>query len=75
MTEQAAVPTGLDLHFEALRTLTTSRRMDLIYVFPEGMAAKRNLERFLRRATSPLDQALGTDAWREPVRRAKFRAK
>lgn len=61
-------PTGLDLRFEALRTLTTGRRMDLIYVFPEGMAAKRNLDRFLRRSTSPLDHALGTDAWRVPIR-------
>jgi hypothetical protein len=42
--------------------------MDLIYVFLEGMAAKRNLEKFLRRADSPLDQALGTDAWRGLVR-------
>lgn len=61
-------PTGLDLRFEALRTLTDGRRMDLIYVFPEGMAAKRNLEKFLRRADSPLDQALGTDTWRGLVR-------
>lgn len=61
-------PTGLDLTFEALRTLTRGQRMDLIYVFPEGMAAKRNLERFLRRPESRLDRALGTDAWRGVVR-------
>jgi hypothetical protein len=42
--------------------------MDLIYIFPEGMAAKRNLERFLRRPESRLDRALGSDAWRGVVR-------
>ncbi len=38
--------------------------MDLIYMFPEGMAAKRNLEKFLRQKSSPLDEVLGTDRWR-----------
>jgi three-Cys-motif partner protein len=60
-------PTGLDFRFDALRILTHGRRMDLIYVFPEGMAAKRNLQTFLRQDHSALDDVLGTRAWRESV--------
>ena len=57
-------PTGLHLRFESLRILTEGRRLDLIYLFPEGMAVKRNLETFLGQAISPLDDVLGTDEWR-----------
>jgi three-Cys-motif partner protein len=61
-------PTGLDLTFDSLRVLTRGRRMDLIYVFPEGMAAKRNLQKFLRQEHSTLDAVLGDSRWRETVR-------
>jgi len=57
-------PTGLHLRFETLRRLTEGRRMDLIYVFPEGMAVKRNIEKFLEQRSSPLDELLGTTEWR-----------
>lgn len=61
-------PTGLHLHFETLRRLTDRRRVDLIYVFPEGMAVKRNLEKFLGERTSPLDEVLGSSEWRARAR-------
>lgn len=57
-------PTGLHLRFESLRALAARRRIDLIYLFPEGMAVKRNLEKFLDQPNSMLDEVLGTDAWR-----------
>ncbi len=57
-------PTGLHLKFSSLQLLTDSRRVDLIYLFPEGMAVKRNLVQFLRQSHGPLDEVLGTDQWR-----------
>jgi three-Cys-motif partner protein len=42
--------------------------VDLIYLFPEGMSVKRNMDKFLAQSHSPLDEALGTDTWRERVR-------
>lgn len=60
-------PTGLDLRLDALRRLTAGQRMDLIYLFPEGMAAKRNLQKFIGQEHSPLDEVLGTRAWRDTV--------
>lgn len=60
-------PTGLDFRFDSLRTLTRGRRMDLIYMFPEGMAAKRNFQRFLQQEHSALDDVLGTRDWRATV--------
>jgi three-Cys-motif partner protein len=62
-----ADPTGLDLRFEALERLVNGRRMDLIYLFPEGMAAKRNLEKFLPKSVSALDEVLGSREWRRRV--------
>jgi len=60
-------PTGLHLHFESLRRLVSARRMDLIYLFPEGMAAKRNIAKFLKQDRSALDDTLGSRAWRRRV--------
>lgn len=60
-------PTGLHLRYENLRKLTNGRRMDLIYIFPEGMAAKRNVDRFLPQSKSKLDEVLGTRTWRDRV--------
>jgi len=57
-------PTGLDFRFESLRLLTQGRKVDLIYLFPEGMDIKRNLDTYLGQSRSPLDEALGTDEWR-----------
>jgi hypothetical protein len=61
-------PTGLQLRFETLKTLTVGRRIDLIYMFPEGIAARRNLERFLKKPDDRLSVSLGTDAWKPKVR-------
>ena len=60
-------PTGLHLRFENLRILTKGRRLDLIYLFPEGMAIKRNLEKFLDQPTSQLDEILDSREWRPRV--------
>jgi three-Cys-motif partner protein len=60
-------PTGLHFRFDSLRILTDGRRMDLIYLFPEGMAAKRNLQTFLDQDHSALDEVLGTRDWRSTV--------
>ena len=35
-----------------------------VYIFPEGMDAKRNLTRFLAQSERPLDRTLGTRSWR-----------
>ena len=56
--------TGLHFRFESLQVLTQNRKVDLIYLFPEGMDIKRNLERYLDQCDSPLDKALGTGEWR-----------
>jgi three-Cys-motif partner protein len=61
-------PTGLHLDFASLHRLTDQRRMDLIYLFPEGMCVKRNLTKFMKQQQSPLDTMLGTERWRNRVR-------
>lgn len=62
-------PTGLHFRFESLRVLTEGRKVDLIYLFPEGMDVKRNLETYLSQSKSPLDEVLGTKEWRSRVTR------
>ena len=49
-------PTGLHFHFSSLQTLVNDRRVDLIYLFPDGMDVRRNLERYLK--TDQLDVVL-----------------
>jgi hypothetical protein len=39
----------------------------LIYIFPEGMAAKRNVDKFIPQSSSRLDEVLGTRRWRDRV--------
>jgi len=60
-------PTGLDFRFESLRLLTEGRKIDLIYLFPEFMDVKRNLDTYLGQSRSPLDEVLGTSEWRSRV--------
>ena len=60
-------PNGLAFSFDALKTLTDDRRVDLIYLFPDGMDIRRNLERFLETDTR-LDNVLGTTDWRERMK-------
>ena len=58
-------PTGLHFHFSSLQTLVNDRRVDLIYLFPDGMDVRRNLERYLK--TDQLDVVLGTKRWRDKI--------
>ena len=61
-----ADPTGLDLHFQTLQKLTEERRVDLIIIYPEGMALKRNIPKFLRsKKQNPLDLWMGDNGWKE----------
>lgn len=57
-------PTGLQIKFETLRKLTANRRVDLFIVFPEGMAIKRNLKKFIRQEHSILDDFMPNREWR-----------
>ena len=61
-------PTGLHFSFQNLAYLTNGRRMDIIYLFPEGMCVNRNLTKFLKQPRSPLDDILGTNQWRDCVK-------
>ena len=67
LTLAFADPTGLDLHFDTVRTLTAGRRrVDLIIVYPERMALKRNIKKFLKtKKENPLDRWIGDTGWRE----------
>ena len=58
-------PTGLHFHFKSLEELVTGRKVDLIYLFPDGMDVKRNLETYLE--TDQLDLVLGTQGWRATI--------
>jgi three-Cys-motif partner protein len=60
-------PTGLDFRFESFRLLIEGRKIDLIYLFPEFMDVKRNLDTYWRQSKSPLDEVLGTSEWRSRV--------
>jgi spore photoproduct lyase len=61
-----ADPTGLDLHFQTLQKLTEERRVDLIIIYPEGMAVKRNIDKFLKtKRGNRLDLWIGDNGWKE----------
>lgn len=57
-------PTGLDLGFDAIKTLTTGKNMDLIIHFPHGTTIKRNIEKFYGKDESKMDAFFGGDEWR-----------
>lgn len=57
-------PTGLQFKFTTLGKLA-ERRVDLIITFPEGMAIKRNIKKFLAQPHSPLDDLIGDSGWRQ----------
>lgn len=53
-------PTGIDIRFDTLRTLTKNRRVDLLINIQFGMDIKRNFGRYLKMKTkSELDLFLG----------------
>lgn len=60
-------PTGLHFSFDSLRVLTQGRRVDLIYLFPEGMDINRNKGRYAEEDESNLDRVLGVTHWRDRV--------
>ena len=57
-------PTGLHFRFDSLEALTRNRRVDFIYLFPDGMDVRRNLELYLSKDHSEIDDVLGTRRWR-----------
>jgi len=56
-------PTGLHFKFVTLQKIA-QRKVDLIITFPEGMAIKRNIKKFLAEQHSPLDDVIGDREWR-----------
>jgi three-Cys-motif partner protein len=61
-------PTGLHFHFESLKILTKNRKVDFIYLFPDGMDVRRNLESYLAKESSEVDEVLGTKSWRNEIK-------
>lgn len=57
-------PTGLQIKFDTIRILTNERKMDLIVIFPQGMAIKRNMDKFIKKEDSLLDSFMGDRRWR-----------
>jgi three-Cys-motif partner protein len=57
-------PTGLQFKFATLQKLA-QRKVDLIITFPDGMAIKRNIKKFLDEPHSPLDDMVGDRQWRK----------
>lgn len=57
-------PTGLHFKFATLEKLA-QRKVDLIITFPEGMAIKRNIKKFLAEPHCPLDDVIGDNGWRK----------
>lgn len=60
-------PTGIDVHFDTIRTLTKNRRVDLLMNIQFGMDIKRNFEHYLKiKSGSDLDLFLGGNVdWNE----------
>ena len=58
-------PTGLDFYFSTLKHLAQNRRIDLINIYPEGMAVRRNIANFMRSRESRLDRYIGDTGWRQ----------
>lgn len=56
-------PQGLEAGFELFRALA-SRRIDVLFWFP-GIGICRNLSRFAKRPTSPMDRLWDGPAWRD----------
>ena len=58
-------PTGLHFKFSSMEKLSTTRKIDLIITFPDGMAINRNIKKFLKEDTCPLDEVIGDRGWRQ----------
>jgi three-Cys-motif partner protein len=44
-------PTGIDIHFDTIRQLTSDRAVDLLMTVPFGMDMKRNFEQFRKQGS------------------------
>jgi len=66
-------PYGLDFWFSSLEKLVNGRSMDMIINFPMGMAIKRNVDRFIKKQWSRLDEFLGDDEWREEYKKRRLK--
>jgi len=59
-------PTGLDVHFETIRALTSHRKVDLIISFMDRLDLIRNIDIYHDRASPKLDLFLGASSnWRQ----------
>lgn len=56
-------PEGFEVDFRTLRVLAT-RKIDVLYWFPSGIAIRRNLKNFMKVRDSPMERFWGRD-WRE----------
>src|SRR5258708_9279432 len=57
-------PEGFEVAFSLFEILST-RRIDVLFLFPSGIGIRRNLAKFARRAHSPMDRLWGDCSWRE----------
>ena len=57
-------PQGFEATFEMFRALST-RRIDILYLFPGGIGVTRNLSAFARGAGRQLDALWGGSGWRD----------
>jgi len=65
-------PTGLQIRFDTIKKLADHHKVDLLITFPEGMAIKRNLEKFLKQPDSVLDDFMGGKEWRSMFTKSKL---
>ncbi|HZF02718.1 MAG TPA: three-Cys-motif partner protein TcmP [Patescibacteria group bacterium] len=65
-------PEGFEGRFSLFETLA-ARRIDVLFLFPGGIGIRRNLAKFARQGSSPMDRFWGDRSWRE-LPRAKLAA-
>ena len=59
-------PTGLHAKIDTIKKLASAGRVDLLILFPDAVDVLRNVETYLPRLNSNLDEVLGADSnWRE----------
>ena len=62
-------PTGLHARIDTIKTLAETGRVDLLILFPDAVDVIRNVESYIPKLDSNLDQVLGPDSnWREEWR-------
>lgn len=66
-------PYGLEFSFSSLEKLVNNRKMDLVINFHMGMAIKRNVDKFIKKRWSRLDEFLGDDKWREEYKKRRLK--